>query len=303
MNPSPAGRAFASKFHVPKVTSDPKEIFNDPSIDAVIICSPTHTHADYVTQAARSGKAVFCEKPLDLSLDKTRETLQAVNTFQIPLMLAFNQRFDPSFANVKNYVDSGKIGKIYSLHIVSRDPAPPPLKYIENSGGLFTDMTIHDFDMARHIMQCEVIQVFAKGHNLIDPEIGKAGDIDTGVLVLTFENNATALIENSRKAVYGYDQRLEVFGSVGMMRAENPLKNTNQYFDVKGAHLARHADFFMDRYASSYLIEMEVFLEAFRKKSTMPVSGEDGLKAMIIADAANRSMKENRPINISKDNS
>ncbi len=177
---------FAQRFHIPLVTSDAHEIFDQPDIDAVIICSPTNTHADYVMQAAAAGKGIFCEKPLDLSVDKVRQTLNVVRKAKVPLMLGFNQRFDDNFSKAKNEVLSGNIGKVHTLHIISRDPAPPPLGYIKNSGGLFLDMMIHDFDMARFIMDTEVVEVFAKGYNLGDPQIGQAGDIDTGIVLLTF---------------------------------------------------------------------------------------------------------------------
>lgn len=300
MNPSQDGQAFARRYNIPIVTSDASSILNHPSIDAVIICSPTNTHADYVIQAAKSGKAIFCEKPLDLSLSKVRQTLLTVKEAKVPLMLAFNQRMDPTFAEVKEKISVGKLGQIHTIHIISRDPSPPPVSYIKNSGGLFMDMTIHDFDMARHLVGTEVVEVFAKGYNLIDPEIGIAGDIDTGIVVITFENKTSVIIENSRKAVYGYDQRLEVFGSLGMIRAENPLKTTNEFYDDRGAHLSRHLDFFMDRYLISYQREMESFINALKNNEPMPITGEDGLKAMVIAQAANISVKEGRSVRINE---
>ena len=210
---SDESRAYAAGFDIPIVTSDSRVIMDNPEIETVMICSPTSSHADYVMQAADARKNIFCEKPLDLSIEKVKQTLNAVRKANVPLMLAFNQRFDENFSKVREYVRAGKLGSVHSLHIISRDPAPPPVSYIRSSGGLFMDMMIHDFDMARFVTGSEVVEVFAKGYNLIDPEIGEAGDIDTGIALLTFENNATAIIENSRKAVYGYDQRLEVFGS------------------------------------------------------------------------------------------
>jgi myo-inositol 2-dehydrogenase / D-chiro-inositol 1-dehydrogenase len=234
MNPSDEGRSFARQYNLPLVTDNAIDVLHHPDIDAVLICSPTSTHSDYVIEAAKAGKAIFCEKPLDLSLAKVRQTLQIVEAAKVPLMLAFNQRLDPNFAAVKKEITAGKLGRLYTAHIISRDPGPPPVSYIKQSGGLFMDMTIHDFDMARYIIGAEVVEVFARGYNLIDPEIGKAGDIDTGVIVLTFENNVTVTIENSRKATYGYDQRLEVFGSMGMIKAENPLKNTSSFLTSKG---------------------------------------------------------------------
>ena len=295
---SDESRAYAAGFDIPIVTSDSRVIMDNPEIETVMICSPTSSHADYVMQAADARKNIFCEKPLDLSIEKVKQTLNAVRKANVPLMLAFNQRFDENFSKVREYVRAGKLGSVHSLHIISRDPAPPPVSYIRTSGGLFMDMMIHDFDMARFVTGSEVVEVFAKGYNLIDPEIGEAGDIDTGIALLTFENNATAIIENSRKAVYGYDQRLEVFGSKGLMRAENPLKDTCTFSDQTGDHQARHLDFFMDRYMRSYLTEVEAFLKALRDKTPTPVTGEDGLKAMLIAEAAKTSLKENRPVKL-----
>ena len=187
-----------------------------------------------------------------------------------------------------------------SIKITSRDPAPPPIHYIKSSGGLFLDMTIHDFDMARYIADSEVTEVFARGYNLIDPEIGKAGDIDTGFVLIEFENGATAMIENCRQAAYGYDQRLEVFGSKGMAQAENNFKDTHQFLDEAGVHGSRPLDFFLDRYLDSYLNEMQAFIMAIANNEIPPVTGQDGLKATAIALAANKSMKENRPVRMTE---
>lgn len=296
MNPSEAGRKFAERFNIPLVTDDADQLFDHPDIDALVICSPTDNHADYVTRAARAGKAIFCEKPLDLSLEKVKATLQVVRDANVPLMLAFNQRLDPNFAAVKEQISEGRIGNLQSVHIVSRDPGPPPIGFVKRSGGLFMDMTIHDFDMANFLVAADPVEVYAKGFNLVDPEIGAVGDIDTAAILITFSNNVTVMIENSRKAVYGYDQRLEVFGSGGMIRTENPLKNTNIYTNESGNHAARNADFFMDRYIDSYFHEMNLFVAALRENKPMPISGEDGLKAMLLATAANISVRENRPV-------
>ena len=298
MNPSEEGRKFAQKFNVPLITSNADDVINHPDIDAVLICTSTNVHADYVIKVARAGKAIFCEKPLDLSLQKVRETLSVVKQSGVPLMLAFNQRLDPNFQEVKQALLKGRIGKLRSIHIISRDPGPPPIPYIKASGGLFLDMTIHDFDMARYLVGDEVKEVFARGYNIVDPEIGKAGDIDSAYVMLTFNNDVTVVIENCRHASYGYDQRLEVFGSEGMMKAENPLKTTNLVMDKEGVHLSRNLDFFIDRYAESYRLEMKAFVEALEQKTPMPITGEDGLSAMLIALAANISVKENRVVKI-----
>jgi len=296
VNPSEAGKAYAKKFNVPIVSSDSDVIFENPDIEAVIICSPNDTHAAYVERAAKAGKAIFCEKPLDLSLEKVKGLLKITEDYGVPLMVAFNQRFDVNFSKIKSLVAEGKLGDLRSINITSRDPAPPPIPYIKSSGGLFLDMTIHDFDMARYIANSEVMEVFARGYNLVDPEIGETGDIDTGFVMLTFENRATAMIENCRQSAYGYDQRLEVFGSKGMTQANNIYKDTHQFLDVAGVHGSRPLDFFMDRYLDSYLNEMNAFIGALSKNEAPPVTGLDGLKATAIALAANKSMKENRPV-------
>ncbi len=298
MNPSEAGRNFAKKFNVPMVTDNAEAIITHPDIDAILVCTSSDVHAEYVTRIAKAGKAIFCEKPLDLSLDRVKQLLQEVTVAGVPMMLAFNQRLDPHFHEVKQAIALGKIGQLRSIHIISRDPAPPPISYIKASGGLFMDMTIHDFDMARYLVGDEVDEVYARGHNLVDPEIGSAGDIDTGYLMLTFKNGVTALIENSRQASYGYDQRLEVFGSEGMIRTENPLKTTNSLMNNTGVQLSRNLDFFMDRYETSYQLELETFVQCLQEKTPMPITGEDALKAMLIALAANKSMAENRPVKL-----
>lgn len=296
MNPSLDGQGFARHLGVKTVTADAGKVIKHPDIEAVLICSATDSHAEYVEAAARAGKAIFCEKPMDLSLDRVRRTLEIVKDCKVPLMLAFNQRFDPGFADVRQRIQSGQIGDIRSLHVISRDPGPPPISYIKKSGGMLMDMTIHDFDMARFQMGCEVIQVYARGSNVVSHAIAKAGDIDFAAVMLTFENGATALIENCREAAYGYDQRLEVFGSKGMIQTENPLKTTNRFSGEGGTQYARNLDFFMDRYAESYRLELKAFFDALENNEVMPATGDDGLKAMEIAAAAQKSMQENRPI-------
>ena len=298
VNPSEKGQDYAKGFGVKRVSKDANIIFENSEIDAVLICSPSDTHADYAIRAAQSGKAIFCEKPIDMSLGRAIEVVAKVKEHDVPMMVAFNRRFDPNFAKVKKLVSKGKIGNIQSLHIISRDPGPPSMDYIKQSGGLFKDMTIHDFDMARFIMGCEVIELFATGSCMVDPKIGELGDIDTAVIVLRFENGATAVIENSRKAVYGYDQRLEVFGSKGVLKIENPLKTNVIGSDEEGTHNDVNLNFFIDRYDISYLVEMQAFIDALTNKTIMPVGGADGVNAIVLAEAAYASVKENRPIKI-----
>ena len=300
MNPSEKGQLFARNLGVPLVSDNPNLIFNNTDIDAVLICSPSNTHAEYIIKAAEAGKAILCEKPLDLSLEKIQEIISVTHKHNVPLMVAFNQRFDPDFAQIKETVLKGEIGDLRTIKIISRDPAPPPISYIKGSGGLFLDMTIHDFDMARHIANSEVKEVYALGKNLVDPAIGEAGDIDTGVVILTFENEVTAIIENSRQAAYGYDQRMEVFGSKGMAQANNTFKNNQILLNEAGMHRSRSLDFFMDRYVTSYFNQTNAFVQTIFENKTPLVTAEDGLKATAIALAANKSMKENRPVKLTE---
>lgn len=300
MNPSADGRDFAAGFNLPIVTDNADELIHHPAIDAILVCTPTDLHADYVVRAAKAGKAVFCEKPIDLSLERVRKTLALVEQAGTPLMLAFNQRFDPHFQEIRKGIEEDKIGRLRSIHITSRDPSPPPISYIQQSGGLFMDMSIHDLDMARYLLNDEIVEVYAKGFNIIDPEIGAVGDIDTGYILLTSKNQVTVFIENSRQSSYGYDQRLEVFGSKGMMMAENPLKTNHVFLDSGGMHRPRNQDFFIDRYAESYKAEMQAFVEALNQKKPMPITGEDGLQATLLALAAEKSMKENRPVRLAE---
>ncbi|WP_420602747.1 inositol 2-dehydrogenase [Flagellimonas sp.] len=298
VNPGMEGQKFALDHGVKDVSGDVDTIIENPEIDAVLISSPSDTHSEYAVKAAQAGKAVFCEKPIDKSLKKASETIRTIADLDVPLMIGFNQRFDANFSRVKTEISNGKIGSLRNLHIISRDPQPPPISYIKKSGGLFKDMTIHDFDMARFIMGCEVVEVFTYGNCLVDPAIGEAGDIDSATVLLKFENGAIATIENSRESKYGYDQRLEVFGSKGFIKVDNPLKSNLQIATENGTQLDHHLNFFMDRYESSYLEEIKVFVDALQHNKPMPVSGEDGLKAMILAEAANKSLKENQPIKV-----
>ncbi|WP_420321618.1 inositol 2-dehydrogenase [Flagellimonas sp.] len=295
-NPGKEGQKFALDHGVKNVSDDIDIIIDNPEIEAVLISSPSDTHSKFAVMAAKAGKAIFCEKPIDKSLKNASETIKTISNLNVPLMIGFNQRFDSNFSKVRTEISEGKIGSLRSLHIISRDPQPPPISYIKKSGGLFKDMTIHDFDMARFIMGCEAVEVFAYGNCLVDPAIGEAGDIDSATVLLKFENGAVATIENSRESKYGYDQRLEVFGSKGAIKVDNPLKSNVQIATEGGTQLDHHLNFFMDRYKSSYLEEINAFVEALKNNTPMPVSGEDGLKAMVLAEAANISLKENRPV-------
>jgi myo-inositol 2-dehydrogenase/D-chiro-inositol 1-dehydrogenase len=272
-------------------SKDAREVIALPEVDAILICTPTSSHADLIEKCIQNGKHIFCEKPMDLSLERTVSLNSMAEDAGVKLMLGFNRRFDPDFLQAYKSVRSGAIGDVQIVKITSRDPGLPPIDYIKNSGGLFMDMAIHDFDMARYIMGKEVVEVFARGLNVVDKAVGEAGDIDTALTTLIFEDGTYAVIDNSRKAAYGYDQRLEIFGSKGMIQVGNNLRNQNVLFNETGIHHSLPLDFFMDRYAKSYLNEMDLFITSLLKNKEMPAGGADGLKATQIAYAAKKSME------------
>ncbi len=292
----------ADEYNIPLFLKNFDSLLSITELDAVVICSPTDTHADYVVKAALAGKHIFCEKPLDLSLEKVKEVLTIVEESKVKLMLGFNRRFDPEFRKIRELVINGTIGDPQILKITSRDPGPPPISYIKVSGGIFLDMTIHDFDMARYISGKEVREVFAAGAVKVDKAIGEAGDIDTAVITLVFEDNTMAVIDNSRKAAYGYDQRLEVFGSKGMALADNNFPNSHKLYSEKGVSGDLPLHFFLERYQESYNNEMHDFINALNTGGEMPVGGIDGLMSIIIGLAARKSVEENRPVKISEIN-
>lgn len=293
-------KTFKEKYNGIIFSKNPDEVITLPQVDALLICTPTSSHADLLEKAIKNGKHVFCEKPMDLSLERTEALSEMAKKAGVQLMLGFNRRFDPDFMQAYQSIRDGKIGDVQIVKITSRDPGLPPIDYIKNSGGLFMDMAIHDFDMARYIMGKEVIEVFAKGSVVIDEAVGKAGDIDTALTTLIFEDGTYAVIDNSRKAAYGYDQRLEIFGSNGMIRVENNLHNRNVFYDENGIHHALPLDFFMERYDKSYLKEMELFIDALMNDKEMPAGGTDGLRATEIAYAAKMSAETGLPVKLSE---
>jgi myo-inositol 2-dehydrogenase / D-chiro-inositol 1-dehydrogenase len=292
--------AVAARLGVPKTASGYRDVVNLPDIEAVVICTPTNTHYQIILDAAAAGKHIFCEKPIELSIDKIKTINETVEKCGVQLMVGFNRRFDPNFSKVRAMIESGKIGRAQVLRITSRDPAPPPETYLRASGGIFLDMTIHDFDMARFLIGTDVKEVYAKADVLVDPVFNKVGDWDTAVVTLSFENGAIGTIDNSRKAVYGYDQRVEVFGSEGMVATKNKTPDAHVHLDQTGTHSSLPLHFFLERYADSYLTEMRVFVDAIRNKKPVPVTGKDGLMSVAIALAATRSAKENRPVELAE---
>jgi len=295
-----AAEQCAKRLGIPRAFGEPGPIFEDPSIDAVLICSSTDTHADFIEQAARAGKHIFCEKPIALDLERIDQALATVERAGVILQVGFNRRFDPSFARTRELVAEGAIGRPHLLRITSRDPEPPPIEYIKVSGGIFLDMTIHDFDMARFLMGEEVVEVYATGAVLVDPKIGEAGDIDTAVVTLRFASGAMGVIDNSRRAVYGYDQRVEVFGERGMIAVGNPKPHQAVVTDAQGDHAPPLLHFFVERYADSYVHEIRAFLDAVREGKTPPVTGLDGKIPVVMGYAAKRSLEEGRPVRLTE---
>ncbi len=296
----PAAQDLAAKWRVPKIFQDYHLILQDPGIDAVAICSSTDTHAKIIIEAAQAGKHIFCEKPIDHSLEKIDAALAAVEKASVKLMVGFNRRFDPNFRRVREQVETGEIGVPRILRITSRDPAPPPVEYIKVSGGIFLDMTIHDFDMARYLMGSEVTQVFVAGGVMVDPKIGAAGDLDTAVTTLWFANGAIGTIDNCRQAAYGYDQRVEVLGSSGMSQAENNTPDRQVLSTKAGVVSAKPLFFFLERYMDAYIAEMKAFANAVAGHTPVPVTGNDGRAAVVIGLAAAKSYREGRPVKISE---
>jgi myo-inositol 2-dehydrogenase/D-chiro-inositol 1-dehydrogenase len=277
---------------------DPGLVLDDDEIEAVLICSSTPTHADLIERAALAGKHLFCEKPIALDPDRVRQTLAVTAEAGVKLQIGFNRRFDPSFAKVRQAVVEGEVGDVYLVKIVARDPAPPPIEYVKDSGGMFLDMTIHDFDMVRYLSGSEVEEVQALGAVLVDPAIGQAGDVDTAVVLMKLANGALAVIENSRKAIFGYDQRVEVLGSKGGIEAFNELPSQVRVRSGEGVRSENPHYFFLERYRQSYVDELEAFVDCIREDREPPVSGIDGLVPLLIGMAATTSMRENRPVRV-----
>jgi myo-inositol 2-dehydrogenase/D-chiro-inositol 1-dehydrogenase len=280
--------------------ADTQAALADPAVAAVLIASSTDTHADLAIAAARAGKAIFCEKPIDLSLARVDACLAAVKQAKVPMLVGFNRRFDPSFAALRERIARGEIGAVEQVIISSRDPGLPPLAYLEVSGGQFRDMTIHDFDMARWLLGEEPTEVFAYGSVLVDPEVGKLGDIDSAMVVMRTASGKLCHINNSRRAAYGYDQRIEVHGAKGRLNAGNRTPTTVEIADGESVRGDKPLHFFLERYAEAYRRELAAFVSALEKKQPMPVGPEDGRQALVLAEAALVSLRENRPVRVAE---
>jgi len=292
-----AARALGDELGVP-VADTAEELMARPDVDAVAICSSTETHAALITAAADAGKAIFCEKPVSHDLMEVDRALDAVRQSGVPFQIGFNRRFDPAHQSVRDAVVDGRVGEPHLLRITSRDPYPPPASYVRASGGIFLDMTIHDFDMARYVTGSEVVEVYARGAVRIDPSFADAGDVDTALVVLVHEDGCITTIDNSRQTSYGYDQRVEVFGSGGMAASENPLRHTGVVRTAEGTSRPALPEFFLERYIPSYIREWEAFVAAVSAGEEPPVGVVDARAPLVIGLAAARSLHEGRPVRV-----
>ncbi|MEE1320258.1 MAG: inositol 2-dehydrogenase [Acutalibacteraceae bacterium] len=291
---------LADKYGIPKVYNDYKEMLADEEIDAVLVCSSTDTHADISIEAAEAGKHIFCEKPVDLTPEKVKAVIAAVEKAGVKLQVGFNRRFDHNFAHVRSLINDGKVGNLELIKITSRDPEPPSAEYAAVSGGMFLDMTIHDFDMARFLAGSDVTEVYVNATCLVDPAIGEAGDVDTAIINLKFENGALGVIDNSRRAAYGYDQRIEVFGSLGAAMAANDTPTNVTVMNADGVTTDKPLYFFLERYMQSFRDEMIQFVDAVQNDKATPTTGLDGLNSILVALAAKKSVAEGRAVKISE---
>lgn len=292
--------AWAKDMGVLQVTKDYKEVLADPEIDAVLICSSTDTHSPISVEAIKAGKHVFCEKPIDHDIDKIQEVIDALKGSKVKYQVGFNRRFDHNFEAVRDAVAAGKVGDIHVIKVTSRDPEPPSPEYVKVSGGMFLDMTIHDFDMVRFLAGCNATEVYTEAAVLVDPAIGEAGDVDTAVITLKMENGAIAVIDNSRKAVYGYDQRAEVFGSKGMVATGNDTASAAVISNESGVTGEVPLHFFLERYMAAYAKEVKCFIDAIVNDTDTPLGVMDGLEPVLMGLAAKKSMEEHRPVKISE---
>jgi myo-inositol 2-dehydrogenase/D-chiro-inositol 1-dehydrogenase len=295
-----AAEQCAADYGIPSAYGDHRAIMENDEIEAVVICSSTDTHSQFIEEAAAAGKHIFCEKPIDFDLDRIDRALEAVEQAGVKLQIGFNRRFDPSFKRVRDMVTGGEIGAPHLVHIISRDPAPPPIEYIKVSGGIFLDMTIHDFDMARYLIGSEVEEVYAAGGVMVDPKIGDAGDIDTALVSLRYANGAIGSIDNSRQAVYGYDQRVEVFGENGGVIVANKTPDNAVFSNADGVHAAQPLYFFIERYTEAYVAEVREFVTCILEDKTPSVTGIDGRIPVVMGLAAWKSYRENRPVKLSE---
>ena len=295
-----SARETASQLEISIAEKDYRVLLENKDIDAVVICSSTDTHAQIISEAAEAGKHIFCEKPIALDIDKIDQAITAVKNAGVKLQVGFNRRFDPSFKKAKELVAKGTIGTPHLVRITSRDPEPPPISYVKVSGGIFLDMMIHDFDMARYLLDQEVVELMAVGSCLVDPAIGEAGDIDTAIVTLKYQGGAWGTIDNSRKAVYGYDQRIEIFGSEGCIMVGNPTSTEVIINSAEDTKTDKPLYFFIERYQEAYLAEMKEFIKCIQEDTEPPVGGFDGKISVQMGYAAKESLIKGSFVKITK---
>ncbi len=295
-----SAKEWASQTGISTVYGSYQELVADPDLDAVLVCSSTDTHAEIAIAAANAGKHVFCEKPVDLSVEKVEAVIEAAKKAGVKLQIGFNRRFDHNFRKVKELIDNKTIGDLQILKITSRDPSPPPIEYVKVSGGIFMDMTIHDFDMSRFLTSSEAEEVYVSAACMVDPAIGEAGDVDTALITIRFKNGAICVIDNSRKAAYGYDQRVEAFGSKGKVEITNDHPSTAVWSTEEGVFSEKPLYFFLERYMDSFAEEMKQFVKALVDNTETPVTGFDGLQPIKLGLAARKSVAEGRPVKLSE---
>ena len=293
-------KAWAESIGIAKTTADPEEIFNDPEIDAVFICSSTNTHADFIIRAAKAGKHIFCEKPVHVDIAKIKEALQAVEEAGVKLQIGFVRRFDRNHKRVRDVAASGRLGAPYIIKVTSRDPAAPPMEYVKVSGGIFLDMMIHDFDMVRYLSGSDVVEVSAIGACLVDPRFADYDDVDTAIVTLKFANGAIGVIENCRQAPYGFDQRVEVHCEKGCVQDNNATENDAFISTGEGVESAKPRWFNLERYNDAFVAEEKAFVDAVLNNTDVPVGGRDGLEPVRIAKAAKLSLDQGRPVKLSE---
>ena len=295
-----SAKEWAEQTGIKTVYNDYKELIADPEIDAVLVCSSTDTHAEIAIAAANAGKHVFCEKPVDLSVEKVEAVIDATKKNKVKLQIGFNRRFDHNFRKVRELIANKTIGDLQILKITSRDPGPPPIEYVKVSGGIFMDMTIHDFDMGRFLTGSEAEEIYVAAACMVDPAIGEAGDVDTALITIRFKNGAICVIDNSRKAAYGYDQRVEAFGSKGKVEIANDYPSTAVWSTEEGVFSEKPLYFFLERYMDSFAEEMKQFVDALINDKETPVTGFDGLQPIKLGLAARKSVAEGRPVKLSE---
>lgn len=293
-------RHWAEDLGIPKVTADASEIMNDPSIDAVVICSSTPTHVDLMMEAAKAGKDIFCEKPIDVDITRVHEAIDAVEQAGVKLQIGFVRRFDHNHKSVHDTVASGKLGRPHIVKITTRDAAPPPFEYAKVSGGLYMDMMIHDFDMARFLSGSEVAEVSAYGHAMMNPKLSEIDDVDIATVMLKMENGVLCVIDNTRKSSFGYDQRSEVQCENGCVQVYNDFANTAHVLTMDGVSTERPLWFFIERFQQAYMEELRQFVEDVKNDRAPSVGAKDGLVSVLIAKAAKKSLDECRSVKLSE---